>query len=107
MKIDQAQRIDALVLLRSLPSSGVAVAFFDPQHRTVLDKLAYGNEGERQRERARLPAMSDDYIDQCCREIAHVLRPSGYCFLWTDKYRLGEAAHLRIKDVLPLVDLIA
>ena len=42
--------------------------FFDPQHRGVLDKLAYGNEGARQKGRVGLPAMTSDYIDATCRE---------------------------------------
>ena len=35
---------DALALLQSQVTGSAAVAFFDPQHRGVLDKLAYGNE---------------------------------------------------------------
>jgi site-specific DNA-methyltransferase (adenine-specific) len=73
-----AQRGDALDLLCSLPASCSPLAFFDPQHRGVLDKLAFGNEGSRQRGRAALPAMSESYIDACLREIARVLAPSGY-----------------------------
>ena len=102
-----AQRGDALELLRSLPDACAALAFFDPQHRGVLDKLAFGNEGARQRERCRLPAMGEDYIDACCREIARVLVPSGYCMRWVDTYGLCEAHHLRVADCLKCVDLIA
>src|SRR5260370_704135 len=102
-----AQRGDALELLRSLPDACAALAFFDPQHRGVLDKLAFGNEGARQRERSRLPAMGEDYIDACCREIARVLAPSGYCMRWVDTYGLFEAHHLRVADCLKCVDLIA
>ena len=102
-----AQRGDALELLRSLPDACAALAFFDPQHRGVLDKLAFGNEGARQRERSRLPAMGEDYIDACCREIARVLAPSGYCMRWVDTYGLCEAHHLRVADCLKCVDLIA
>jgi site-specific DNA-methyltransferase (adenine-specific) len=102
-----AQRGDALELLESLPAACAALAFFDPQHRGVLDKLAFGNEGARQRERSRLPAMSRDYIDTCCREIARVLCRSGYLMLWADTFNLCQAHHLRIADVLPVVDLIA
>ena len=58
-------------------------------------------------DRCALPAMSDGYIDQCCREIARVLRPSGYLLLWADTFRLCTGAHLRIADILPCVDLIA
>jgi site-specific DNA-methyltransferase (adenine-specific) len=98
---------DALTLLRSLPASRPPLAFFDPQYREMLDKLAYGNEGERQRESCALPAMTRDYIDACCREIARVPQPSGYPMLWSDTFRVGTGAHLRIADILPCVDLIA
>src|SRR6516164_5632560 len=95
-KRNVAQRGDALDLLTSLPDACAALAFFDPQHRGVLDKLKFGNEGARQKGRAALPAMPDDYIDACCREIARVLRPSGYCMRWFDTYGLCEAHHLRV-----------
>jgi site-specific DNA-methyltransferase (adenine-specific) len=98
---------DALDLLRSLSDGEIAMAFLDPQHRSVLNKLAYGNEGSRQKERVRLPQMSDDYIDRCCREIARALAPSSYLMLWTDVFRLCEAYHCQLKDVLDCVDLIS
>ena len=43
--LDVAQRRDALDLLRSLPAGCAPLAFFDPQHRGVLDRLKFGNEG--------------------------------------------------------------
>jgi len=51
--------------------------------------------------------MTSDYVDACCREAARVLRPSGYVLQWVDTFRLCEAYHLRIADVLKCVDLIA
>ena len=102
-----ALRCDALVLLRSLSNDCTPLVFFDPQFRAVLDKLAFGNEGERQRGRCRLPQMSESYIDQSCHEIARVLIPSGYCMRWVDTFGLGEAHHRRIADVLKCVDIIA
>jgi len=104
---NSAQRGDALVLLQSLPDRCTPLVFFDPQHRGPLDKLAYGNEGARQKGRARLPTMPSDYIDACCREAARVLQPSGYLLQWVDTFKLCEADHLRIADVLKCVDLIA
>jgi site-specific DNA-methyltransferase (adenine-specific) len=101
-----AQHGDALSLLRSLPDRCTPLVFFDPQYRGVLDKLKYGNEGARQKGRFNLPAMSSDYIDQCCREVARVLAPSGYLLRWTDTFHLCEADHLRITEVR-CVDLIA
>jgi site-specific DNA-methyltransferase (adenine-specific) len=102
-----AQAGDALTLLRSLPDGIAALAFFDPQHREVLDKLAFGNETSRQVGRAALPAMSRDYIDACCRELARVLKPSGYLMLWADTFNLCQASRLRVADVLSVVDAIA
>jgi site-specific DNA-methyltransferase (adenine-specific) len=103
-----AQRGDALALLQSLPANCPPLVFFDPQHRAIMDMKRYGNEGERQRERCKLPAMSEDYIDACCIESARVLKPSGYLMLWMDKFCLVEAHHQRIpRKVLERVDLIA
>jgi site-specific DNA-methyltransferase (adenine-specific) len=104
---DAPQHGDALTLLQSLPDGISAAAFFDPQHRSVLDRQQYGNEGARQKARCKLPPMSDSYIDECCRDIARVLRPSGYLFLWADTFRVGSGDHLRVEDVLPCVDLIS
>jgi site-specific DNA-methyltransferase (adenine-specific) len=100
------QRGDALELLRSLPPACSPLVFFDPQFRALLERQSYGNEGERQPDRAKLPAMSEDYIDACCREIARVLAPSGYCMRWAETFAVCEGHHLRVKDVLPCVDKI-
>jgi site-specific DNA-methyltransferase (adenine-specific) len=105
-KRNVAQQGDALELLRSLPDRCARLVFFDPQHRGVLDKLAYGNEGARQKGRAQLPPMTDDYIDTCCREIARVLIPGGYLMRWTDTFHLCTADHLRITE-LTCVDLVS
>jgi site-specific DNA-methyltransferase (adenine-specific) len=102
-----AQRGDALILLRSLPDACTPLAFFDPQHRAVLDKLKFGNENARQRGRANLPAMGENYIDECCREIARVLAPGGYLMRWIDTFCLCEGHHLRAADACKPVDLIA
>jgi site-specific DNA-methyltransferase (adenine-specific) len=102
------QRGDALALLRSLPADCTRLAFFDPQHRSVLNHLRFGNEGARQRGRAGLPAMSEEYIDAVIAEIARVLAPSGYSMYWTDTFRLVEGHHLRIpRTLMRPVDLIA
>ena len=102
-----AQRGDALELLRTLPDGCVALGFFDPQFRELLQRQNYGNEGERQSVRATLPAMTPDYIDAVVREFARVLRPSSYFMRWTDKFGLCEGHHLRIAaELLKVVDLI-
>jgi site-specific DNA-methyltransferase (adenine-specific) len=104
---NHAQSGDALALLQSLPDCCTPLIFFDPQHRDVLDKLHYGNEGARQKGRAKLPAMTDSYIDACCRESVRLLTPSGYLMYWLDTYGLCQGHQLRIADVLQTVDLIA
>jgi len=106
-RFNVAQRGDALELLRSLPDRNASVVFFDPQHRSVLDHLKFGNEGARQVGRAALPTMSEPYTDLCLRESARILTPSGYVFYWLDTFCLCMGAHLRVADVLRPVDLIA
>ena len=54
-----------------------------------------------------LPAMTNLFIDTCCREAARVLTPSGYLMRWIDTFGLCEAHHLRIADIIKCVDLIA
>ena len=58
---NHVQSGDALDLLQSLRDCCTPLVFFDPQHRTVLDKLSYGNEGARQKGRANLPA-NDGFV---------------------------------------------
>jgi len=104
---DVALRGDALTLLPSLPDGCTPLVFFAPQYRGVLEKLQYGNEGARQKGRFALPAMTGDYIDQCCREAARVLALGAYLPRWSDTFHLCEGDHLRIADVLKCADLIA
>jgi hypothetical protein len=87
-QFNAVQHGDALTLLRSLRISCSPLAFFDPQYRGVMDKLKFGNEGARQKERFKLPAMTGDYIDACCREAMRVLIPSGYLMLWAVRAHL-------------------
>ena len=102
-----AQQGDCLELLRSLSEACSPLVFLDPQYRGVMDKLKYGNEGSRQKGRFLLPPMTGEYIDRCSREAVRVLRPSGYLLRWTDEFHLCEADHLRIKDVIRCVGVIA
>jgi site-specific DNA-methyltransferase (adenine-specific) len=98
---------DGLTLLRTLPDACTPLVFFDPQHRAVLDKLKFGNEEARQRGRYAMPAMSESYIDDICRESVRILKPSGYLMRWIDDFCLCEGHHLRIADVIKPVDLLA
>jgi hypothetical protein len=54
----------------------------------------------RQRGRFALPAMTDDYIDQCCREVARVFAPSGYLLRWSDTFDWCEGGRLHIANNL-------
>jgi len=51
--------MDGLTLLKSLENNSVSLVFFDPQYRGVLDKMNYGNEGERQIKRSKLIQMDE------------------------------------------------
>jgi site-specific DNA-methyltransferase (adenine-specific) len=74
-------KMDGLTLLKSLENYSVSVVFFDPQYRGVLDKMNYGNEGERQVERSKLIQMDEKKIISFVREINRILKPSGHLFL--------------------------
>lgn len=82
--------MNGLDLLSSLPEKSIPLVIFDPQYRSVLDKLAYGNEGSRQQERALLPQMDFATIAAFCDGIERVLMPMGHLMLWVDKYILVQ-----------------
>jgi len=99
--------MDGITFLKMLPDDGVPAVFFDPQYRGVMDKLDYGNEGSRQKERAELSQMNDETISTFINEIGRVLRPSGHLFLWIDKFHLVEGIKGWFQDQsLQTVDLI-
>ena len=101
------QQGDALYLLVSQSDGCAALVITDYQHRHVMDYLALGNEGARQKGRFALPQMSSEYIDACEREISRLLKPSAYYARWMDTTAIGEAHHLRVPNGLKTVDLIA
>ncbi|HKG70020.1 MAG TPA: hypothetical protein VKA92_14200, partial [Segetibacter sp.] len=68
----------------------ITACFFDPQYRGVMDKMKYGNEGERQKGRAELEQMSEETIKLFIKEIDRVLIPDGHLFLWVDKFHFCE-----------------
>ena len=83
--------IDGIELLKQIRTESIKVVFFDPQYRGVLDKMQYGNEGQsRGKQRSELIQMTEDTIVNFLGEIARVLVPSGYLFLWVDKFHLVE-----------------
>lgn len=109
IRFDTRQKMGGLELLGHLHAGSAALVFCDPQYREVMDDMAYGNEGARQKARAKLPQMSSHMIRLFMREIARVLRPSGHVMLWTDKYTIGEGRHVghfAKAPVLKIVDLI-
>ncbi len=102
--------IDGIVLLKSIKNNAIPVVFFDPQYRGILDKMSYGNEGQkgsRQLKRSSLIQMNEEIIKNFMKEINRVLMNSGHCFLWIDKFHLcqGIAQWLRNTD-LSIVDMI-
>ena len=99
--------IDGLELLQSLGDCSIDLCFFDPQYRGVLDKMRYGNEGERQKGRSVLVQMSESTIIHFIQEISRVLKPSRYLMLWIDKFHLCEGVRPWLDSTsLEIVDLI-
>lgn len=89
--LNEKLQMDGLDLLKKIPDNFISAVFFDPQHREILDRQKYGNEGERQKGRYALPQMTTETIQDFMVEIERVLKPYGHLFLWIDKYLLiGE-----------------
>ncbi len=108
LELNSRLRMDGIELLAQLPDSCASAAFFDPQYRGVLDKLAYGNEGKsRGKARSALPQMTDEDIVEFIEGIDRALCPRGHLFLWMDKFHLctGIADWISETD-LSIVDLI-
>ena len=106
-QLDSRNQGDGIELLSQLEDCSIPLVFFDPQYRGVLDKLAYGNEGQsRGQARAALNQMTWQCISDFIREIERVLRPSGHLMLWLDKFHLCEGIHGWMGDAMFIVDLI-
>lgn len=86
------------------------VVIFDPQYRGVLDQLAFGNEGNRQRERTEQRQQPLGEICSFLEQISMALDPSGYLFMWMDKQHLIHDAYSTFSKALgpsmKLVDMI-
>ena len=108
IKYNHKNKIDGILLLKSIESNSIKCFFFDPQYRGVLDKLAYGNEGvSRGKERSSLTQMDEKTIRKFIEEINRSLMPSGYLFLWVDKFHLVEGVNPWFKNTdLRCVDMI-
>lgn len=107
-EINKKNKVDGLSLMATLEDASIKTAFFDPQYRGVLDKLKYGNEGEKRgKARADLTQMSEETIINFIKEINRVLVPSGHLFLWVDKFHLCQGTLDWFLDTdLNLVDMI-
>lgn len=96
-------------LLCGITDSAAALVILDPQYRGVLDEMAYGNEGARQKARARLPQMTDRMIALFVEQAARILRSSGHLMFWTDKFGVGSGKHVEHYAMAPelkIVDLL-
>ena len=108
LKPNTRLKMDGLEFLALLPEDSIPVAFFDPQYRGVLEKLAYGNEGkDRGRRRCALEQMSEAVIGRFIRGIDRALTPSGHLFLWVDKFHLCQGIRdWRGATSLDIVDML-
>ena len=110
LPLDTRIQMDGTDFLARLHESGrtFPCAFFDPQYRSGLEKMAYGNEGKtRGRRRAALPQMSDETIFEWILQIDHLLAPSGHMFLWMDKFQMCRGADTwQVGTALETVDLV-
>ena len=106
--LNQRLKMDGRELLAAIPDCFIPAAFFDPQYRGILNKMGYGNEGEkRSQRRCALPQMETATIIDFMHALNRVLLPSGHLFLWLDKYELLNGVHQwRDGTTLAVVDLI-
>jgi site-specific DNA-methyltransferase (adenine-specific) len=103
------QRMDGVKMLARMAAASADLVFFDPQYRGGLDRLGYGNEGERQKGRASLKQMDDRTITAFVSAIEFVLKPSAHLMLWCDKFTIVERrwwTWIFPDDSLEPVDLI-
>jgi site-specific DNA-methyltransferase (adenine-specific) len=107
IRINARNKTDGIKFLQRLPKHTFPCAFFDPQYRGVLDRQQYGNEGERQKDRAQIPQMTEGQISNFVRSISNILIPSGHLFIWLDKYHMCEGIRNWIEGTdLNTVDLV-
>jgi site-specific DNA-methyltransferase (adenine-specific) len=88
--------MDGLELLRQIDGCSVDACFADFQYRGILDRMSYGNEGEKKQvARSQLQQMTEGTILNFLLGITRVLKPSSYMFMWVDKFIIAEASHLK------------
>jgi len=103
---NRRHKVSATRFLQQLRDGEARLAVFDPQYRGIMDKMAYGNEGARQKARAALPQMTDSLIAFCVEEIERVLAPSGHLMMWIDKFSIGSGHHIRYFARTPRLQLV-
>lgn len=107
MKFNHKYTMDGIKLLKNIKDNAIPIVFFDPQYRGILDKMNYGNEGQRQIKRSNFIQMNDNNILDFIKEIDRVLMDTGHLFLWVDKFHLCQGIELWISKVsLLIVDMI-
>ena len=108
LKTNTRLKMEGRKFLSQLPATSFPVVFFDPQYRGILDKMSYGNEGEKRgRKRTELPQMSEKVIAEFIQEINRILIHSGHLFLWMDKFHLCQGFSAWMDGTtLDIVDLI-
>jgi len=88
-------------------SACIPLVIFDPQYRHNLDHLKYGNEGARQKGRAKYPQQGNEEIVAMGAQIERILMPSGYVMLWCDMYIHVTGASLKFfPNLTPVCDVI-
>jgi len=106
---DKRNKMDGLDLLKMFSDKSIPAVFFDPQYRGVMDKMEYGNEGSRQKERSELTQMPEATILDFIKEINRTLKPSGHLCLWVDKFHVLEGSGISgwlANTDLEIVDMI-
>jgi len=106
VKVNAKNTGDGLKMLKSIKTDSTALVFFDPQYRAIMDKMKYGNEGSRQRQRFDMPQMTIPQIRKFAVEIARVLQPSGHVVMWMDKFVLCTYGAAPIFPLAWTVDLV-
>ena len=109
LKTSTRLRMNGIQLLSVLPENSSPAVFLEPQCRGLLDKMKYGNEGEKRgRRRTSLRQMSEDNIAASIMETDRVLGPSVHLFLWVDKFHLCQGiSDWLAGTTVAIVDMIA
>ena len=106
--INKKNKMNCFQLINKINDNSIKVSFLDPQYRTILEKMKYGNEGKiKEKKRCSLPQMKLIDIIKLLKQHYRVLTPSGYLFLWVDKFILCESIKPWLKGInLKIVDMI-